>query len=246
MRIVTERIEIRHRFSPLVERMDREGDNLAIQRLNFTPITFAAPDTHCAEALMLLDGTGTTRQNLITNAGVGDNSNATETIDYYLGRFCYGRLLKWDITLDGESIVRISSQDRQFGPNETETPPQNFAFPRFAWLRRDGEDMILESAESRGRMILSSRAIALLGDLSETPEDEVTRAFGAALWRFGFLEDASETESPARKTWQFHDKLMHEMSRFNFDDTTPGATYRFKDVMPSPPALKPDMLGTPI
>ena len=246
MRIVTERIEIRHRFSPLVERMDREGDNLAIQRLNFTPITFAAPDTHCAEALMLLDGTGTTRQNLITNAGVGDNSNATETIDYYLGRFCYGRLLKWDITLDGESIVRISSQDRQFGPNETETPPQNFAFPRFAWLRRDGEDMILESAESRGRMILSSRAIALLGDLSETPEDEVTRAFGAALWRFGFLEDASATESPARKTWQFHDKLIHEMSRFNFDDTTPGATYRFKDVMPSPPALKPDMLGTPI
>lgn len=129
MRIVTERIEIRHRFSPLVERMDREGDNLAIQRLNFTPITFAAPDTHCAEALMLLDGTGTTRQNLITNAGVGDNSNATETIDYYLGRFCYGRLLKWDITLDGESIVRISSQDRQFGPNETETPPAKFRIP---------------------------------------------------------------------------------------------------------------------
>ena len=243
---MTEKIEIRHRFSQLVENIERQGDNLTIQRPNLTPISFAAPNTHCADALMLLDGDGTTRQNLIAIAGEDDTPNAAEIIDYYLGRFFYGRLLKWEITQDGECIASLSSHDNQMGPKEIETPPQSLTLSRFDCLHRDGENIILESAESCAQIVLSSRAIALLGSLSEHPEDLVARAFCEALWRLGFLEDGSKEETPNRMTWQFHDKFMHEMSRSHRDDKTPGATYRFKGVITSPPALKPDMVGDPV
>jgi SagB-type dehydrogenase family enzyme len=240
---MTEKIKIRHHFSSLVESIDREANNLTIHRPDLTPISFTTPGPHCADALISLRGKGTTRQNLIALASADNDLNATEAIDYYLGRFCFGRLLDWDILLNGEVIAHTRSHDSRYGPNEIESPPQDLTLSRFALIRREGSDMILESVETCGQMVLSNPAIALLGRLTEHPEEELTRSFRDVLWRFGFLEDIAVDESPARMTWEFHDKLMHEASRAHRDNRMLGATYRFEDQFASPPAVKPEMEG---
>jgi hypothetical protein len=202
---VTERIEIRHHFSPLVERIDREGDNLDDSTPGphaHYPLPHRGPiaPTH----LMFLEGhrhdPPKPHHQL---AGVRDNDlNATEAIDYYLGRFCYGRLLEWDITARrGElSCGHPEPRSASYGPNETETPPQDLASPPLCpgcAARVRGHDPRV-SRKRCGRMVLSSPAIALLGRPDRTPRKTNSPGrFAPHLWRFGFLEDALQwTESP--------------------------------------------------
>jgi SagB-type dehydrogenase family enzyme len=241
---LADRIELRHRLSPLAGNIERDGDRLTILRPSIEPLSFPAGSSRFADALMQLDGAGATHAELVAIAAQDGDANARDGIDVYLERFCFGQLLEWSITLDGEPLATVASLTSKFGPDETNTPPDTVELSRFAWIRRDDEGLILESSIAPGRITLSARGAALIGALAAPGSDDPdARGLAIALWRFGFFEDTAAEESPARRTWQFHDKLMHESSRHNRDTMAAGEAYKFKDEFPSPPAIKPDMDG---
>ncbi len=149
---------------------------------------------------------------------------------------------KWVGLCDGETVVTFRSLMSGFGLAEGDPPPRSMTLSRFAYARRDGADLVLESPETPCRAILSGAGTELFRHVAEhrsaTPAADPLLAL---FWRAGFLEPADASESDERATWEFHDRLFHVASREGRDAITLGGTYRFTDRFPAPPAIKPPM-----
>ncbi len=141
-----------------------------------------------------------------------------------------------------------------------------YVLSRFAYLRREGRELVLESPLAHARIVLhDTRAIAVIGALA-TPatasdlDDRLTSmppgsssALVTLLVEAGmvdlvsleatrspsepFLSETSPDENPALEAWEFHDLLFHARSRRGRSDTPFGGTYRLAH-KPPPPALK--------
>ncbi len=129
---------------------------------------------------------------------------------------------------------------------------------RFAYLRREGGALVLESPLAHARVVLDDgRSAALIGALATpgTARDLAERAGGlpadAVVPMLGLLASAgmlqevgldgagAEDECPALRSWEFHDLLFHARSRKGRSDTPFGATYRLAGRLEPPPAVKP-------
>jgi SagB-type dehydrogenase family enzyme len=129
---------------------------------------------------------------------------------------------------------------------------RRYVLSRFAYLRRAGNEAVLESPRAHARVVLKdSRAAALVAALA-TPAtaDELTGqtdglpadAIGGVLTvllRAGLLDEADTEEDAALQTWEFHDLLFHARTRLGRSDAPRGATYRLAGRIPPPPAVKP-------
>ena len=131
------------------------------------------------------------------------------------------------------------------------------ALSRFAYLRRQGTEAVLESALAQARIILNDcRVAALVGALAApATAEELAERVGALpaeavagvltlLLRAGMLDEAgNEEDAPTLQTWEFHDLLFHARSRRGRFDAPYGGTFRLADRLAPPPALKPGMAG---
>jgi oxazoline/thiazoline dehydrogenase len=133
-----------------------------------------------------------------------------------------------------------------------------YVLSRFAYLRREGREAVLESPLAHARIILNDcRAGALVAALAapattqelttrvtELPADAVACML-TLLLRAGMLAEVSiegtcaEDNDPALQTWAFHDLLFHARTRRGRFDAPYGGTYRFAGRLAPPPALKP-------
>jgi SagB-type dehydrogenase family enzyme len=134
---------------------------------------------------------------------------------------------------------------------------RRYVLPRFAYLRRQGTEAVLESPLAHARVIFNDcRVAALVGalaapataaDLAERvgalPAEAVAGVL-TLLWNAGMLDEAGhEEDAPALQTWEFHDLLFHARSRRGRFDAPYGGTFRLADRLAPPPALKPAVAG---
>lgn len=125
---------------------------------------------------------------------------------------------------------------------------------RFAYLRRQGAEMLIESPLAHGRVVLhSSRAPMLVAalaaplsveELAATGDNlpiDAVQAFVDLLAHAEFLDpvDGEDVngESDALEAWEFHDLLFHSRSRRGRSDAPCGGTFRLAH-RPPPPATK--------
>ena len=122
--------------------------------------------------------------------------------------------------------------------------------PRFAYLRRQGTEAVLESPLAHARIILNDcRVAALVGALAApATAEELAERVGALpaeavagvltlLLKAGMLDEAgNEEDAPALQTWEFHDLLFHARSRRGRFDAPYGGTFRLADRLAPPPA----------
>jgi SagB-type dehydrogenase family enzyme len=129
---------------------------------------------------------------------------------------------------------------------------QRLVLSRFAYLRRDGEELILESPCSPARVVITdARAVALLAHVTvprtaAAIADLVGDGMGLVelLWGAGMLVDAAAEEgNVALAHWEFHDLLFHARSRSGRHQNPFGGTYRFVGRFAPEPPLKPTMTG---
>jgi SagB-type dehydrogenase family enzyme len=128
---------------------------------------------------------------------------------------------------------------------------------RFAYLRREGERLVLESPLSHGKITLHGwRGAALAGELVTARsfpslcdrlkeiKPEAIELFLSLLLGSGFLSEAKPEkpcpeESRALLQWDFHDLLFHAGSRLGRHAKGFGATFRFHGKIDPLPAVKP-------
>lgn len=113
---------------------------------------------------------------------------------------------------------------------------------RFAFLRRIGTQLVLESPASLARVVLDdARVAALLGSLAApgTVDEHQSHSQGLSaeaiplllelLRSAGMLEWAGfDVEPAALRSWEFHDLLFHARSRKGRSDAPFGAAYRLE------------------
>src|SRR5262249_13185787 len=150
-------VVLHHRFGSDVARVRRDGTRIAIEVPGWKSLAFNAPTASVADAIVALDGDGASFEDLTTVAAAGlDASEAGRWVAYTLGRFRRARLLAWIGRRAGAPIVTFRSLASGFGPAEGDLPDRAMTLSRFAYVRRDGADLVLESPETPCRAILGA------------------------------------------------------------------------------------------
>ena len=174
------------------------------------------------------------------------------------------RGLVWrSVWANGRRLATLRSLSSSFtmaAPAVAPTSP--YRLSRFAYLRREGDSMVLESPLAHAQLVLHEvQVAALLSALAspQTTQELAARGCGVPpeavplllvlLAAGGMVDDADSAGANAggvlspRDAWEFHDLLFHARSRQGRHDAPAGATYRLAGLMEQPPALKPTPAG---
>jgi SagB-type dehydrogenase family enzyme len=182
---------------------------------------------------------------------------------YYLECLSRRGLLCHSAHMNGTRLATLVAVSSVFAANPAPVVPgRRYVLSRFAYLRGEGGEAVLESPLAHARVILNDcRTAALVGALAApvtaqelaarvggVPADAVLRVC-TLLLRAGMLGEVSAAgtcaldEDPALQTWAFHDLLFHARSRRGRFDAPYGGTSRLADRLAPPPALKPALAG---
>jgi SagB-type dehydrogenase family enzyme len=209
------------------------------------------------EALRQLDPPGL-EQDRLCRLIQGNGDGALASWCYYLERLTQRGLLCYTAQAGGARLATLAAVSSSFASGPTQVVAgRRYVLSRFAYLRREGTEAVLESPLSHARITLKDcRAAALVGALAAPTRaaELVERISGlgvdavaavlALLLRAGVLGEAgTEDQALALRSWEFHDLLFHARTRRGRFDASYGATYRLADRLAPPPALKPAMAG---
>lgn len=219
------------------------GDAAAVARAHFALRRFVA------NGLVVCDVLG----------GGGATANARDDADSALLATVLPR--RRDFALEGTGVQGAGGRGAGAAGAGAGEPPTQARLSRFAVLRRDGDALLLACPGAGCELLLhDERAAGWLAAAAFAPVAVEAGSGGAdgaaggdadartALLRLalahGLLEAAGALESPARASWEFHDRLFHHAAR-SFDDlVVRGGTFRFDGTLPSPPAVRPPHAGT--
>jgi SagB-type dehydrogenase family enzyme len=216
--------------------------SLAIDHDRKIELRIATPEVR--DALIRL-GRGADEGSLLN--ALGDDDHSVALLLYYLERLRRHGLLVADVRRKDQLSVTLAPRSRHLDVALSRATEGTWQLSRFACLRRDADDLVLECPEAACIAHLKSREV--VGWLYEasrptTPEADTPRAqLLALLGTLGFLVDPANEESDAQRTWEFHDRLFHNRARQHDDFKPHGGTYRFRDRFPSPPAIRPAYAG---
>jgi SagB-type dehydrogenase family enzyme len=211
------------------------------------------------EALRRIEPPGEDENHLVELVR-GDGDGSLARWYYYLERLSRRNLVCHSAHANGTRLATLLPISSSFeaGPRQA-VSSHRYVLSRFAYLRRSGGEVVVESPLAPARVILhDARAAALIGALAipATVEELTGHIRGLSpdavaglfrlLLRVGMIDDDSAPEDAALQTWEFHDLLFHTRSRMGRSDAPCGATYRFAGQLEPLPALKPKMTGETI
>ena len=174
-------------------------------------------------------------------------------------------VLRAGVQTGDQRLATLEPTSAWFAPVREVDDTYQYVLSRFAYLRRAGAELVLETPRCAARVILHDPRVAALIRALATP------ATGAGLRQRvpEFPADAlppviallcsaeilspvgadgaiAEDEHPQLRSWEFHDLLYHARSREGRHDAPVGNTYRMAGILPPPPPLKPVHAATTI
>lgn len=184
---------------------------------------------------------------------IRDTDGATLAGWYYtLQQLARRGLLCRAVHADGQRLAALVPISSAFVfPASPQRSDGSYVLSRFAYLRRHENTMVLESPLASARVLLDSRAIAViaalatpataaqLAEIARPLSDETISLLLMLLAEAGMLQEGAN-ETPTLASWEFHDLLFHARSRKGRCDAAFGATYRMAGIVEPLPALKPD------
>lgn len=221
-------------------------------------VKFGQSSRGVIDSLQRLASPGATIASLVDAVQHAEGSAAAATLCIWLRRLISWGFVQAAVYADGQALASLVS----VAPVLTLPPNGGAQFrlqvlSRFAYLRRIGTTLALESPRSMARVILHDhRAAALvhclvrpsaaidLPRLTGMSDESVSEMIGL-LAATGMLTEAKadrttiEDELAALQSWEFHDLLFHARSREGRYDAPVGAFYRLAGRLPMPPACKP-------
>ena len=183
---------------------------------------------------------------------------------YYVLQIVASRgLISQSVWASGRRLATLLYASPSFTMDEaTVSPTGRYLLSRFAYLRREGDALVLESPLAQAQIVLhDSRVGGLVSALTSplTVQDLAARVCDVsveavplllALLAAGGMVDDADTAAmdtgrvlSSRNAWEFHDLLFHARSRRGRSNAPFGATYRLASRMKLPPAVKPAPAG---
>jgi len=189
---------------------------------------------------------------------IADDAGAGLARLYFaLGEIERKGFLRYTVTQRGRALATLEPVAPAFRLEEISIDGK-FLLSRFGCLRRVGDKMMVESPLGHARVVVHDGRGAALLALLATPHtaaelatalhelDEATvSAFIALLVNAKAVSACAENgriaedDSVALRQWEFHDLLFHSRSRLGRHNYRYGGTYRFVDVLPPLPAVRP-------
>jgi SagB-type dehydrogenase family enzyme len=221
-------------------------------------------DPTLAEALLGLAPPGWDEDHLadeILSAGGADGLAAW----YYAVQRLARRGLVSRSVLSGErrlaTLVPVSTTPVMLGRPGPVPPGRRYRLSRFAYLRREGDAMVVESPTAHARVVLHNPAASALAaslafdcTLSELTDRATRMPSEAVPLVLGLIADAGMVEHDdagraegdggdkpgpaALDAWEFHDLLFHARTRRGRTDAPFGGTYRLAGRMDPLPPLR--------
>ncbi|MDP2696965.1 SagB family peptide dehydrogenase [Thalassospira sp.] len=172
--------------------------------------------------------------------GLSDGDVA-KTTDVLLRRLTQNDMVRWWFGTTQQPLCFLDPRSRLFYPKFKPDPvPDGAVLSRFAFMRRDGDAVLLENPEYHAALRFTGAGQDLLPIAFARSASGTSSAFWHFLWCAGFLEHEA-TDTPSRQAWEFHDRVFHAGSRSFLGSARLGMNYRLKDNLASPPAQKPAM-----
>lgn len=158
-----------------------------------------------------------------------------------------GVLIATSVLLSHSFVLERRSFDRS----------AHFALSRFALMRRDGGQLLIESPLIAAKLVLHEPAAAavIAALASPTTLDRLVtmfRAFDACAVEelvallFAFDMTDNDSKSVSLRFWEFHDLLFHSRNRLGRHANGYGGTHRFAGNIAPEPALRPPSGKRPI
>ncbi len=214
-------------------------------------------------AVRVLAADGATEEELSDLVLETDGASELPKFYYYLQQFISLGMICHTLVCEGLPLVTrvpVSPGDR-FKFREASID-QKYVLSRFAYCRKEGEKLVLESPLSHAQIILADwRGAAAIAELAKPQtcgelasiipgiSQETIQLFLSLLLStemLGEVKADSKVEEEENETlvlWEFHDLLFHSRSRKGRHGTPMGKTFRFKDKIEQPPMVKPQMSG---
>lgn len=196
---------------------------------------------------------------------LGQTGNSGDDIAPLLRRLARHGLLEYDIRRGGIDQVVIEPQTADYWPAPSRLAAADaVALSRFAYLRRRGNDTVLESPRAGALFRICEPGVAAMLVALSTPRSvkELRREVGypgdtllALLLDAGILfsPDLDTQDSPrlsegddALAMWDFHDLLFHARTTEGRQANPLGGTYPYAGVIEPLPAVRPPWPGKTI
>jgi oxazoline/thiazoline dehydrogenase len=238
-------------------RIDKRQDGALVVASPRAVVPVERPAPGLAAALRRLAGGGATEEQLCELTGPSDGI-ALAALYYHLDRLAPLLLRRYRSSVDGLPLMTVTPISLWFKPCEVALSADvRVVLSRFAYARRYGDELVVESPLSRVRVNLhASAGAALLATLARpcsrpgieeaaaglTPDDAtamIEALAEAGIVRIVHADGTTDDDlRPMPAQWDFHDLLFHARSRLGRHDYPSGATYRFLGATPAPPALR--------
>lgn len=153
------------------------------------------------------------------------------------------------------TVLPVSTSLLWGGRSEPMSPDRRYYLSRFAYLRREGNAMILEAPTAPACVVVHDPAVgaliaalavpstvsALVACAASLPVEAISAVVGILI-EAGMVEPAPESEggpiAASLDAWEFHDLLFHARTRRGRTDAPLGGTYRLAGRMEAPPAVR--------
>lgn len=199
-------------------------------------------------------------------ASFAGNSVLAREIDALVRRLARHGLLEYHLPAArrGQDLVVIEPQLADYWPRRAKLGSRDFVvLSRFAYLRRRGNEMVLESPRAGALFRIGDPAIAAtLAALTQPRKiSTLDRAASSMLHLLGLLVDCRILLKPDAKDghgqrldegdgqlvlWDFHDLVFHTRSTEGRQANPVGAAYAYAGAVPPSPAVRPPWPGRKI
>lgn len=243
-----------------------DGEDLLVVKSTGAAVRYQSPSAGARTLLSVLaDGGGATHALIAAAQGAEPDANVA-LLYYTLNRLEQQGLLALSVRQDTRELATLEPMTARFRRARltADTPAnepghaQAYRLSRFAWLHREGDELLLECALGQCRLRLRDTRLAAmisalataqslddLGRISPSLDAETLTgvlmllASAQALFPCDAEGRIPEDHDPALRHWDFHDLLFHSRSRLGRHDAPFGATYHLASELPHAPALKP-------
>lgn len=239
--------------------LESDGDDLMLQAYTRNALRLRQPNAAQRHLVELLNS-GSLDTHALCEAVQSHAPGGDLARLYYLLTLAANKaLLRYTVAYQGQPLASLEPLAAVF-QFEPLAATQRYQLSRFACLRREGLDTVVECPLGHARLVLhDARAASLVALLSQAHtaaelvallpglDEPTVTAFITLLHnaRAASAVDADgalpeDTHAPLQQ-WEFHDLLFHSRSRAGRHDTPMGAGFRWASQIRPLPAVKPPM-----